>query len=115
MSEQIIVDVTRDGSTQFSGIPIELFFESFTEQTPHGYGGMRPYYRYLCIVRRLIDIHQNDYLMNIQRIDPLTSQLVAWLDNGGAANNLQVVTKPERFSNGHIEFRADDARTGGFA
>jgi hypothetical protein len=114
MSERVLADVTRDGVTQFSSIPVELFFESVVEQQQPVYGGMKPYYRYLCIVEQLLDIRQNDYLENIKRIDPLTGQLVPWLDAGGAVNNLHVATRPERFSDGHIEFRGDDARTTGF-
>ncbi len=113
MSEQIIADVSRDNATVFTGIPMEIYFESFMEM--HVGGGMRPFYRYLCIVWRLISVNQNDYLTNVKRIDPLTGQLVAWLDNAGAPNNLQVVTKPERFPDMHIQFRCDDARTTGFA
>jgi hypothetical protein len=113
MSEQVLADITRDGATLFSGISVELFFETFLEQ--HGSGGTKPYYKYLCIVTQLIDIHQNDYLVNVRRIDPLTSQLVAMVDASGAANAIQVISRPERFADAHLEFRGDDARTTGFA
>jgi hypothetical protein len=113
MSEQVLADVTRDGATQFTGIPVELFFETFLEQ--HGSGGIKPYYKYLCIVNQVIDIHQNDYLVNVRRIDPLTGQLVAMVDASGAVNAIQVISKPERFVDAHIEFRGDDARITGFA
>jgi len=113
MSEQIIADVTRDGATQFTAIPMELHFAMDAEQ--HAMGGVTPFYRYLVLAWQLIDIHQNDYLINVKRIDPLTSTLVALLDNAGAANNILVATKPERLPDGHIEFKGNDARTTGFS
>jgi hypothetical protein len=113
MSEQILADVSRDNITQFSGIPMELHFDSTAEQ--HAMGGQTPFYRYLVIVQQLIAIHQNDYLINVKHIDPLTGKLVALLDNAGLANTILVATKPEPFSDGHIEFRGNDARTTGFS
>jgi hypothetical protein len=113
MSEPIMADVTRDGAAVFVSIVVELHFSVDIEQ--HANGGITPYYRYLCIVWQLIDIHQNDYLTNVQRVDPLTSQLVAMVDNAGAPNAIQVVTRPERLPDGHIEFKADDRRITGFS
>jgi hypothetical protein len=112
MSEPILADISRDGTTIATGIPMEVHFSIEMEQ--HVNGGITPFYRYLCIVWQLIDIHQNDYLVNVQRIDPLTSQLITWLDNAGAANNVQITSKPERFPDGHLEFHGDDRRTTGF-
>jgi hypothetical protein len=113
MSEQIIADISRDNATIFTGIPMELHFSVDLEM--HSFGGITPFYRYLCIVWQLIDIHQNDYLVGVKRIDPLTGQLVAWLDNAGAANTIQVVSRPERLPDSHIEFHGDDRRTTGFS
>lgn len=112
MSEQVIADVSRDGSVLFSGVPVELHFS--VEMELNSYGGVTPYYRYLCIVYQLIAVNQNDYLVNVRRIDPLTGQLIAFVDASGAPNNPQVTSKPERFAD-HIEFMADDRRTTGFS
>jgi hypothetical protein len=108
-----MTDVSRDNTTQFTAIPMELHFDTTMEQ--HAMGGVTPFYRYLVIVQQLIDIHQNDYLVNVKHIDPLSGSLVALLDNAGAANNILVATKPERMPDGHLEFRGNDARTTGFS
>lgn len=112
MSERLLGDVSRDNSTIMTGIVVETHMETELEQ--HGFGGIKPYYRYLCIVQGLYDLHQNDYLVNVKRIDPLTGQLVALVDAANTANALQVVSIVERFPDGHIEFRANDARITGF-
>jgi hypothetical protein len=104
MSQDILATITRD-NVLLSGDPaaIELHFASDMEQ--HGSGGIRPYYRYLCIVWQILDLKQNDYLQDTLTTDPVT----------GTATTYQVVSMPETFTDGHMEFKADSARITGFS
>jgi hypothetical protein len=103
--QDIIADVTRDGTAIYTGKPFRLEYAGDMEmQVPGGYG-MTPYYRYQGFIRQILDIRQNDYLKDQVNIDPVTNTNVMY----------QVISIPERFPDGHMEFKADNARTTGFS
>ena len=134
----IIADVERDGAIVASGKPFRLEYVGDMEMHVAGGYGAAPFYRYEGYSRGWLDLRQNDYLVNVQHIDPLTSQLAAWnVPTSGAAVSgkvyvmraggstlifaasgvpmvLQVINVPERMQSGRLEIKLDTARTTGF-
>jgi hypothetical protein len=102
MSETLLVTTTRDGVQKLQNLVVEKHFISESEQ--HGPYGIRPFYQYLCIAQGIYDIKQNDYMKDQNNTDPITSAPYAY----------QIVSKPEPFDDGHMEFHANDARITGF-
>lgn len=104
MSTDILANVFRDKVLLPLDMPIPMELHFVGEMEMHGPGGPVPHYRYLGIVWRIFDLRQNDYLQDTLTTDPVTQTLAAY----------QIVSKPEPFPDGHMEFRADDARITGF-
>jgi hypothetical protein len=106
MSSDILATVTRDGTVIYgSPIPIAFQLDFATEMEQHGGYGMVPSYRYEGYCPQILDIRQNDYLQDTVNKDPVTNTPVQY----------QIVGKPEKFPDGHMEFKADDRRTVNFS
>ena len=100
-----MVTVTRDGATLYQNVAIQMDFASDMEMhVPGGYGEI-PFYRYQGFIWQTLDIRQNDYFKDQINTDPVTNTNAMY----------QVVSKCERFPDGHLEMRLDDARTTGFS
>lgn len=108
--------VYRDG-TAVSGLgSVPMRIEFATDMEAKAEAGESPYYRYVGIVRQIIDLRQFDLLQNVQYCSPLTGALTAYLDPAsGNAVTWQLVDKPETFLDGHLEFKADDVRAVNFS
>lgn len=113
--QDIIADVKRDGTTVYTSKPFRIEYTGDMEMHVAGGYGAAPFYRWQGYSHQVLDLRQNDFLVNIQHIDPLTSSLVAWNDaQSGLPMTLQVINIPERLSSGRLELKLDSARTTGF-
>ena len=100
---ETLVTVTRDGVQLYQDIATQIEFVGDMEM--HVSGGVSPFYRYEGFIWKIIDMRQNDYLKDQLNTDPIT----------GIAVEYQVIGKPGRFPDGHMEFKADDRRVTGFS
>lgn len=99
MSIDVYASVLRDNAIVFSSILFQIDRMSNLEAMAHS---LPPYFSYDGFVQGPLAIRQNDYIIDGQRTDAVTTQAKAY----------QIVNEPEIFPDGHVEFlciRADRA------
>ncbi|GAC1471376.1 MAG: hypothetical protein PVSMB5_19950 [Ktedonobacteraceae bacterium] len=93
MSSDVHGIVTRDGAQIFPKVTFQI--ERMSEMEASAHGGQSPYYLYNGFCLGAYDLRQNDYIVDLYNVDPVTNQPKAY----------QIINEPESFPDQHMEFQ----------